>query len=82
MDVTNFLEGSNAFTHNWHLARTIVDFLNGNRMHRASVDGARVVPDWNELPFIVKYRPIFLDDMIDQGFSWLVEVGQIKLGEA
>jgi hypothetical protein len=66
LDVTNFLEGSNAFAHNWRLLRTIVEFLNGNRMHQASVDGARVTDDWNELPFIVEYRPIFLDDMLGE----------------
>ncbi len=64
-DMAQLLEDCNALVHNWSLAWPIVDFLHADWVHLASVDNTLVISDGYELPFIVKNRLVFLDEVID-----------------
>ncbi len=63
MDLT--LEGCNALAHNWSLVWPIMDFLHADWARPASVNNTLVIFDGDELPFILKNGPVFLDEAID-----------------
>ena len=52
-----------------------MDFLDGDRMCRASINRAGVIANRDELALIIKYRPILLDKVVDECLRWLVKMG-------
>jgi hypothetical protein len=73
-DVAQLLEGCNTPAHNWSLTWSIVDFLHADLARIASVNDTLIIFDGEELPFIIKNGPVFLDEAIDLVLYACVEV--------
>jgi hypothetical protein len=52
MDVTKLFQQRDAIAHYWDFLRPINDFLDADGVRAASIDGAFVVLDWDELAFV------------------------------
>jgi hypothetical protein len=76
-DVANLFQCRNTLAHNRSLACPIVDLFNADRVRSASVDNALVILDGDTLSFIVKNRPIFLEQLIDLLLNTRGEVQEI-----
>ncbi len=78
MDVANLFQCRNALVHNRSFVRAVVDFFYADRARTASVNDALVILDGNELSFIVKNRPVFLEQTVDLLLNVCGEVQEIK----
>jgi hypothetical protein len=74
-NVAQLLQRRDAFSHYRNLPRTVINILHTNRSCRTSVDGTFIVFDGDKLALIVKYRPVFLEEFIDEVAGCTVEVG-------
>ena len=80
-DATQFCKSRNAFSHNRSLARSVLDFLNADWARHTSVDDTLVIFDGDELPFIVKNGPVFLDEVINFMVTFMDQCGICSYSE-
>ena len=76
-DVAELLQGCDAFPHNWDFSRAIVNRSDANGAGVTSVNGALIVLHWDELAFVIEYRPILLKKVSDGGAYGRIEVCKI-----
>ena len=77
-DVAHLLEASDCLAHDREFLGAISNILDGDGRCITSVDDALVIFDGDELPFIVKNRPVFLDEAINLILHTRVEMRQIE----
>jgi hypothetical protein len=82
MDLANMaegFEGGDAFAHDWNLTWSVMNLLDRNGSCCTCVDDAAVVLDRDELAFVVKDRPVLLNEAVDRRLERWVEMGKVKL---
>jgi hypothetical protein len=60
-NLPNLLQRRNAFAHNWHFTRAIIDLFDQNRGGGTRVNDTFVIPNRGEGPPFVKHGPILID---------------------
>ncbi len=78
-NVTKRFKGGNAFAHDWNLPLTIMYLLEGDGSCCTRINDTAVVLDRDKLAFVVKDRPVFLNEAIDCCLERWVEMGKIQL---
>lgn len=78
-DVAELFQFGDTFTHDRKLARAVVNFLDGDGSSSASINDAFVILDGNEQAFVIKDRPILLDESVDPGLNVGFKMGQVEL---
>jgi hypothetical protein len=76
-NVTKLFKGGDAFAHDGNLPWTVMNLLDCNGCTR--IDDTAVVFDWDELAFVVKDRPVFLNEAVDCCLERWVEMGKVQL---
>ncbi len=66
MNMINLFKGGNAFAHDRNLPWTVMNLLGHNGSGVAGINDAAVVLDRDKLAFIVKDRPVFLNEAVDR----------------
>ena len=78
-NMTELFEGGDAFAHDRNLTWSVMNFLDRNGSCCTCVDDTAVVLDRDELAFVVKDRPVFLNEAVDRRLERWVEMGKVKL---
>ena len=81
-NMTELFEGGDALAHDRNLTWSVMNFLDRNGSCCTRVDDTAVVLDRDELAFVVKDRPVFLNEAVDRRLERWVKMGKVKfLGE-
>ncbi len=65
-NLTKLFKGGDAFAHDRNLPWTVMNLLDRDGSGIAGIDDAAVVLDRDKLAFIVKDRPVFLNEAVDR----------------
>ena len=82
MDLVNVakrFKGGDAFAHDRNLPWAIMNLLDRNGSCCTCIDDTAVVLDRDELAFVVKDRPVFLNEAVDRHLERWVEMGKVQL---
>ena len=79
-NVAELLQLGNAFSHDGNFARAVVNLLDGDGSSSASINDTFVIFYRNEQAFVVKDRPILLDESVDLGLNVGFKMRQVELG--
>ncbi len=66
MNMTKLFKGGNAFAHDRNLPQTVMNLLDRDGSGVAGINDAAVVLDRDKLAFILKGRPVFLNEAVDR----------------
>jgi hypothetical protein len=78
-NVTKLFKGGDAFAHDWDLPWTIMYLLDRDGFCCARINDTAVVLDRDKLAFVVKDRPVFLNEAVDCRLERWVEMGKVQL---
>jgi hypothetical protein len=82
MDLANVakrFEGGDAFVHGRNLPWAVMNLLDCNGSCFTCINDTAVVLGRDELAFVVKDRPVFLNEAIDRRSERWVEIGKVQL---
>ena len=79
VNVAKCFEGGDAFAHDRILLWAIMNLLDRNGSCCTCIDDTAVVLDRDELAFVVKDRPVFLNEAVDRCLERWVEMGKVQL---
>ena len=78
-NVTKLFKGGDAFVHDGNLPWTVMNLLDCNGSCCTRIDDTAVVFDQDELAFVVKDRPTFLNEAVDCRLERWVEMEKVQL---
>ncbi len=78
VNVAELFQRCDAFLHNWYLSRAVINRSNANGAGVTSVDGALVILHGDKLAFVVKDRPILLEELSDGVVYGRIKMEKIK----
>ena len=82
MDLANVakrFEGGDAFVHDRNLPWAVMNLLDRNGSCGTCIDDTAVVLDREELAFVIKDRPVFLNEAVDRRSERWIEMGKVQL---
>jgi hypothetical protein len=79
VNVTKHFKGGDAFAHDWNFPWTIMYLLDRNGSCCTRINDTAVVLDRDELAFVVKDRPVFLNEAVDCRLERWVKMGKVQL---
>ena len=78
-NVAECFECGNAFAHDRNLPWPVMNLLDRNGSCCTCIDDTAVVLDRDELAFVVKDRPVFLNEAVDCHLERWIEMGKVEL---
>ena len=78
-NVAECFECGNAFAHDRNLPWPVMNLLDRNGSCCTCIDYTAVVLDRDELAFVVKDRPVFLNEAVDRRLDRWIEMGKVEL---
>ena len=78
-NVAECFECGNAFAHDRNLPWPVMNLLDRNGSCCTCIDYTAVVLDRDELAFVVKDRPVFLNEAVHRCLERWIEMGKVKL---
>jgi len=79
VNVAKCFKGGDAFAHDRNLPWAIMNLLDRNGSCCTCIDDTAVAFDRNESAFVVKDRPVFLNEAVDRCLERWVEMGKVQL---